>query len=124
MNGILERAYGLWGKLHEESELLAMQAGHLRDSGEVQAKIVYAQAAKKEEEAIRSVPPSITGQVREFYEMMVVSAAALYFKAGKLEESRRIVREFGQIFQFDYPKSNENSPLEAILGLKPEALRS
>ena len=75
MNGFLKK-YERWGELHEESELLAIEATNLRLTDPGRARQLYAQAAAKEEEALRYIPFG-KGRLQEFYEMLVVSAAAL-----------------------------------------------
>ncbi|MDP3728551.1 MAG: hypothetical protein Q8R18_03810 [bacterium] len=83
------RRYGLWGELHEESELFAIEAKQLTNTNPKQSKELYAQAARKEEETINLIFPTMPIICESF----IISTAALYFKAGDSAESRRIIAE-------------------------------
>lgn len=76
-----------WIDHHRRSERLASQAeACLREGREEEARSHYARSAKAEERALGELDLSKA----KTYGITAVSAASLYFKAGKLAEAERV----------------------------------
>ena len=105
---------GEWGKVHEESENLAMQAEQLVKSDIERAKELYYRAAVKEE---RSVDLLLSEDKPRTYQIFAVSAAALYFKAGDFVNSRRIVEVHKDNLTENYYQARMQEVLDALDGL-------
>ena len=78
-----------WGRIHEESEVLAMQAEELQFSDPAMSRTLYHEAAIKEEEALQLVPQD----KQRTYEIVVYSTAVLYYKSADFINARRICKE-------------------------------
>lgn len=116
MNGRLKK-YGRWGELHEESELLAMEADRLRGSNSRRAIEVYLQAAKKEEEClghIRWDAPNAGSRQQELYQSFVASAAALYFKGSDYTGAQRVIDIYSKQVTYSHPKMRLDEVIEAL----------
>ena len=112
MYGLLKK-FGTWGELHEESELLALEAERLRGIDSNQSIVLYAQAAVKEEEVLDHIPRE--GSTQQFYEAVVVSAAALYFKGGDYAGSQRIIGNHSPNLRLPYFKKGLEEVVEALM---------
>jgi hypothetical protein len=66
-----------WGRIHEESEVLAMRAEELEFSDPTMSRTLYHEAAIKDEEALRHIPKD----KQRTYEIIV------YGTAGQCPES-------------------------------------
>lgn len=111
MHGRLKR-FGRWGELHEESELLAIEAESLLGCDPNRARELYAQAAVIEEHVLSLFPDN--QKHVEFYEALIVSAAALHFKGGDHTGSQRVIDEYGHQLQGDYHKARLGEVIEAL----------
>ena len=110
MYGRLKK-FGKWGELHEESELLAMDAERLRRTSPSRAREVSLQAAKIEEECLGHIPWE---RPVEVYEAIVVSAAVLYFKGGDYTSAQRVLDNYSEKVTMPHPKMRLDEVVEAL----------
>ncbi|MBI2665677.1 hypothetical protein HYX12_03595 [Candidatus Woesearchaeota archaeon] len=108
MHGQLNKL-GKWGELHEESELLAIEAEKIKDPS--QSRETYRRAAEREEQCLEHVPWQ---KPIEFYEHLVVSAAALYFKGGDYRNAQRIIDTYQEKVTAQFPKMRLDEVVEAL----------
>ena len=111
MHGRLNK-YGKWGELHEESELLAMDAEVKRVYNRLEeARNISLRAAVVEEECLTHIPWE---KPVELYEAIVVSAAVLYFKGGDYESAQRVVNDYSGKVTSPHPKMRLDEVIEAL----------
>ena len=105
------KKFGRWGELHEESEVLAMEAASLRGVDPERAREVSIRAAKIEEECLKYIPweKSI-----ELQEAIVASAAALYFKGRDYESAQRVIDSYSEKVTLPFPKMRLDEVVEAL----------
>lgn len=106
------KEYGRWGELHEESEILAMEAQRLRGTNPAKARDVSLEAAKKEEECLGHIP---WDEPVEMYESFVVSAAVLYFKSGDYTSTQRVLDNYSEKVISPNPKMRLDEVVEALI---------
>ena len=105
------KKFGKWGELHEESELLAMDAERLRRTNPSKAREVSLKAAKIEEESLGHIPWE---KPVEMYEAIVVSAAVLYFKGGDYTGAQRVLDNYSEKVTMPHPKMRLEEVVEAL----------
>lgn len=116
MLGYLKQ-FGTWGELHEASEAFALEAEALKMQGrDEEARERYAQAAAKEEEVLSAIPRE--GKMQKWYDRFVVSAAALYYKAGDFTAAGRIVDEHGKQVQDTHAQVRLEEVVEALRNIQ------
>lgn len=103
---------GKWGELHEESELLAMEAERLRGTDPTRAREVSLEAAKKEEECLGYIP---WDKPVEMYESFVVGAAVLYFKGGDYAGVQRVLDNYSEKVTMPHQMMRLDEVVEALM---------
>lgn len=99
-----------WGRLHEESELLAIMAQALQNSHPTKAREFYSAAAKKEEEALQHIPKDL----QKTYEIMAYSTAVLYYKGADFINARRVAEGYRNTLVDPFSISRLEEVLEAL----------
>ena len=106
------KKFGRWGELHEESEVLAMEAESLRGTNLAKAREVSLEAAKKEEECLGHIP---WDKPVEMYESFVVGAAVLYFKGGDYAGVQRVLDNYSKKVTMPHPRMRLDEVVEALM---------
>ena len=106
------KPFGKWGELHEESELLAMEAERLRRTDPQMAREISLEAARIEEECLGYIPWE---KPVEMYEAIVVGAAVLYFKGGDYVGTQRVLDNYSEKVTNPHPKMRLDEVVEALM---------
>src|SRR3989344_226193 len=106
------KSQGLWGKNHEESEDLALRAERELHTNPRAARELYAQAAEKEKTALAAYPPE--RRHIEFYQALIVSAAALAVKGQDLPLALSVITTYGSHVRSDYYQRRLQEVMDAL----------
>ena len=106
------KQFGKWGELHEESELIVLEAERLRRTDPKGARKISLEAARIEEECLGYIPWE---KPVEMYEAIVVSAAVLYFKGGDYAGTQKVLDNYSEKVTNPYPKMRLNEVVEALM---------